>query len=244
MQRRYKKNISSHQVQAEVAHILKGLEKVLYGNGKDIHYKKERDFTTIPGKSCSNGVILHFDQDDEKHEVNCYITWNGITIPVRYDLSKADLPGGRNYVNESLSSGKICYCEIKRIWFRSGYKYYVDIYMKGEAPKKVKPGKSVMALTRGLPRSLLYPGMPYSWKSWLPSVWITTRRSQSSRDRSMSPPERRTRTSSRKTAPAGKDPGGRKNTGHFPKTVSGKRRSCGNCTAENRHMPNAGMKTC
>ena len=86
MQRRYKKNISSHQVQAEVAHILKGLEKVLYGDGKDIHYKKERDFTTIPGKSCSNGVILHFDQDDEKHEVNCYITWNGIAIPVRYDL--------------------------------------------------------------------------------------------------------------------------------------------------------------
>ena len=149
MQRRYKKNISSHQVQAEVAHILKGLEKVLYGDGKDIHYKKERDFTTIPGKSCSNGVILHFDQDDEKHEVNCYITWNGITIPVRYDLSKADLPGGRNYVNESLSSGKICCCEIKRIWFRSGYKYYVDIYMKGEAPKKVEPGKSVMGIDEG-----------------------------------------------------------------------------------------------
>ena len=149
MQKWYKKNISSHQVQAEVAHILKGLEKVLYGDGKDIHYKKERDFTTIPGKSCSNGVILHFDQDDEKHEVNCYITWNGITIPVRYDLSKADLPGGRNYVNESLSSGKICYCEIKRIWFRSGYKYYVDIYMKGEAPKKVVPGKSVMGIDEG-----------------------------------------------------------------------------------------------
>ena len=88
-------------------------------------------------------------QDDEKHEVNCYITWNGITIPVRYDLSKADLPGGRNYVNESLSSGKICYCEIKRIWFRSGYKYYVDIYMKGDAPKKVEPGKSVMGIDEG-----------------------------------------------------------------------------------------------
>lgn len=41
MQKRYKKNISFHQVQAEVAHILKGLEKVLYGDGKDIHYKKE-----------------------------------------------------------------------------------------------------------------------------------------------------------------------------------------------------------
>ena len=148
MQKRYKRNLSSHQVQAEVAHILKGLEKVLYGNGKDIHYKKEMDLTTIPGKS-SNGVVLHFDQDDEKHVVNCYITWNGIQIPVKYDLSKADLPGGRNYVNEALSSGKICYCEIKRIWFRSGYKYYVDIYMKGEAPKKMEPGISVMGIDEG-----------------------------------------------------------------------------------------------
>ena len=41
MQKRYKRNLSSHQVQAEVAHILKGLEKVLYGNGKDVHYKKK-----------------------------------------------------------------------------------------------------------------------------------------------------------------------------------------------------------
>lgn len=148
MQKRYKRNLSSHQVQAEVAHILKGLEKVLYGNGKDVHYKKEKDFTTILGKS-SNGVVLHFDQDDEKHVVNCYITWNGIKIPVKYDLSKADLPGGRNYVNEALSSGKICYCEIKRIWFRSGYKYYVDIYMKGETPKKVEPGTSLMGIDEG-----------------------------------------------------------------------------------------------
>ena len=40
MQRRYKKNISSHQVQAEVAHIVKGVDAVLFGNGKDVHYRR------------------------------------------------------------------------------------------------------------------------------------------------------------------------------------------------------------
>ena len=61
MQRRYKKNISSHQVQAEVAHIMKGVDAVLFGNGKDVHYKKESDFHKIPGKSLS-GVAIRFDQ--------------------------------------------------------------------------------------------------------------------------------------------------------------------------------------
>ena len=44
MQHQYKKNISSHQVQAEAAHVYKGVEAVLFGNGKDVHYKKESDF--------------------------------------------------------------------------------------------------------------------------------------------------------------------------------------------------------
>ena len=48
MQHQYKKNISSHQVQAEAAHVYKGVETVLFGSGKDVHYKKESDFRTIP----------------------------------------------------------------------------------------------------------------------------------------------------------------------------------------------------
>ena len=57
MQHQYKKNISSHQVQAEAAHVYKGVEAVLFGNGKDVHYKKESDFRTIPGKDMSLSLI-------------------------------------------------------------------------------------------------------------------------------------------------------------------------------------------
>ena len=71
IQRQYKKNISSHQVQAEVAHIYKGVEAVLFGNGKDVHYKKESGFRTIPGKSL-NGVKIYFDQNDEKHQMEWF----------------------------------------------------------------------------------------------------------------------------------------------------------------------------
>lgn len=148
MQRRYKKNISSHQVQAEVAHIMKGVDAVLFGNGKDVHYKKESDFHTIPGKSLS-GVAIRFDQNNEKRQIDCYIKWNGLKIPVKYDISKPDMPGEKNYINESLSIGVIKYCEIERLWFKSGWHYYVKLYMTENAPKKITHGKSTMGIDEG-----------------------------------------------------------------------------------------------
>lgn len=148
MQRRYKKNLSSHQVQAEVTHILKGVDSVLFGNGKDVHYKKSSDFRTIPGKSL-NGVSICFGQNDKKHQVDCYIKWNGIKVSVKYDISKPDMQDGRNYINESLSNGIIKYCEIERLWFQSGWHYYVNLYLTESAPKKMTPGKSTMGMDEG-----------------------------------------------------------------------------------------------
>lgn len=150
MQKRYKKNIATHQVQAEVKHIWKGVEIVLFGNGKDVHYKKSVDFHTMPGKSNTNGAIIHFDENPDTHKTDCYITWNKLHIPVKYDTSKPDMPDGRNYINESLAAGKIKYCEIVRLWFKSGWKYYVNIYIDGNAPKKLTPGKSVMGIDEGV----------------------------------------------------------------------------------------------
>lgn len=148
MQRRYKKNISSHQVQAEVAHIVKGVDAVLFGNGKDVHYKKESDFRTIPGKDMS-GLKIYFNQNDEKHQVDCYIKWKNLTVPVRYDISKADMLDDKNYINESLSCGKIKYCEIVRLWFKNGWHYYVNLVMTENAPKKLTPGKSIIGIDEG-----------------------------------------------------------------------------------------------
>lgn len=148
MQHQYKKNISSHQVQAEAAHVYKGVETVLFGSGKDVHYKKESDFRTIPGKDMS-GVRIYFNQDDKKHQVDCYIKWNGLIIPVRYDISKSDMLDDKNYVNEALSCGKIKYCEIVRLWFKNGWRYYVNLVMTENVPKKLTPGKSTLGIDEG-----------------------------------------------------------------------------------------------
>lgn len=148
MQHQYKKNISSHQVQAEAAHVYNGVEAVLFGNGKDVHYKKESDFRTIPGKDMS-GVRIYFNQNDEKYQVDCCIKWNGLIIPVKYDISKSDMLDNKNYINEALSCGKIKYCEIVRLWFKNGWHYYVNLVMMENAPKKLAPGKSTLGIDEG-----------------------------------------------------------------------------------------------
>ena len=59
------------------------------------------------------------------------------------------MPDEKNYINESLSIGVIKYCEIERLWFKSGWHYYVKLYMTENAPKKISPGKSIMGIDEG-----------------------------------------------------------------------------------------------
>lgn len=149
MQKRFRKHISSQQAQAEAEKVLRGVEKVLYGDGKDVHFKKYPEFCTITGKSITNGVKFFLIPDHENRRMDCHIAWNGLEIPVKLDISKADLPDGKNYVWESLNAGALKYCEIVRLWFSSGWRYYVNLYLDGDAPKKLTPGKSVMGLDEG-----------------------------------------------------------------------------------------------
>ena len=149
MQKRFRKHISSQQAQAEVNKVMRGVEAVLYGDGKDVHFKKYPEFRTITGKGITNGVKFFLIPDHENRRMDCHIVWNGLEIPVKLNLSKADLPDGKNYVWESLNAGTLKYCEIVRLWFTSGWRYYVNLYLDGDAPKKLTPGKSVMGLDEG-----------------------------------------------------------------------------------------------
>ena len=115
--------------------------------------------------------------------------------------------------------------------------------MKGEAPKKVEPGKSVMGIDEGTSTVAAVSGDAVFLEELAPQCV--------GYNKEITKLQRQIDVSTRKTNPdkfnedgTCRKRSGRKNTGRFPKTVSGKRRSCGNCTAENRHMPNAGMKTC
>ena len=123
------------------------MEKVLFGDGRDIHYKKYRDIRTIRGKQNTTGI--RFIKDILS------VLWNGHTIPVvcKERLDKAAVNGVKNkdtaYKLESLS-GDTRYCEIVREEFMDGYHYYANLYIDGDAPKKLTPGTGRCGIDPGV----------------------------------------------------------------------------------------------
>lgn len=120
--KQFRKCLSSQQVQKEATRVWRGVEDVLYGDGKELHFKKFRDFNTICGKTNTNGVKFYKD--------TCSIEWLGLNINCK-------LPKNKDYMLEALDSD-ISYCEIERKMFPNGWHYYVVIYLKGDAPRKLK----------------------------------------------------------------------------------------------------------
>ena len=120
--RQFRKCLASQQVQKEATRVWRGVEDVLYGNGKELHFKKFRDFNTICGKTNTNGVKFYKDI--------CSIEWLGLNI-------RCKLPKDKGYILEALDSD-ISYCEIERKMFPNGWHYYVVVYLKGDAPHKLK----------------------------------------------------------------------------------------------------------
>ena len=104
---------------------------------KELHFKKLMDFDTIGGKSNKNGA--RFDLDA------MYVNWLGLSLKCYLPKSENSL----SYVWESLK-GKISYCNIKRLMFSSGWRYYAEIVVSGAAPTRVSIGTSTMGIDPGV----------------------------------------------------------------------------------------------
>ena len=134
----YRGLISSQQVRAEAANVWAGVEKCLFGKGKDIHFKKFMDFDTIGGKSNLNGAKLNTD--------TMTVSWIGLKLKCYLPKKASD----RDYILEALDH-KISYCTIKRMMFSSDWRYYLVVTLDGNAPhreRKVKAG--VMGIDPGV----------------------------------------------------------------------------------------------
>lgn len=136
--KRYRKLLSSQQVQAEAKRVWCSVEDYLFGNGNSVHFKKYMDFDTVGGKSNLNGA--RFDKNFMT------VSWLGMELQC-YLPKNAD---SRDYVLESLDH-KISYCMIKRRMFSSGWRYYAVVILDGEAPHKDhKTGISTMGIDPGV----------------------------------------------------------------------------------------------
>lgn len=117
MQRHFKDNIDSFTAQKIASSVWKAYEKLFYGNGKRISYKRYGELHSLEGKSNKTGIRFK----DKK------LYWNGLCIPV----AVKNTPYERECFNN-----EIAYCRIARKFIRGRYKYYVQIVFKGTPPVK------------------------------------------------------------------------------------------------------------
>ena len=119
MQKYFKSNMDSFTAQKIATELWKSYDKLFYGNGKKVYYKKYGEFNSLEGKSNTTGIRFKDDM----------ITWNGLKIPVVIDYD--------NYYEYQAMQSKICYNRIVRKYVRNKYKYYVQIVWKGNPPVKI-----------------------------------------------------------------------------------------------------------
>ena len=119
MQHHFKNNIDSFTAQKIATYLWKAYDKLLFGNGKSVHYKRYGAFNTFEGKSNKTGIRFRGNN----------LIWNKLNIPVIIDYKNP-------YEIQALEN-EIAYCRIVRKFVRNKYKFYLQIVFKGIAPVKI-----------------------------------------------------------------------------------------------------------
>ena len=148
-QKRNNNHITSHIAQKEAYFVWEAVEKVLFGDGEEIHFKKWDAFRTISGKSAKNGICYYnkkFGVDNTRTKYNPVhdigIEFLGLDIAIKMDWDD-------NYKVKSIHN-KVKYCTILREMFSGGYRYYVILTLDGDAPKKFTMGDAVAGCDPGV----------------------------------------------------------------------------------------------
>ena len=118
-QKHFKNNIDSRTTQKIASNLWRAYDKLFFGNGEEVKYKKINSLNSLEGKTNKCGIRF---KDDT-------ILWNGLSIPVKIDYN--------NYYEYQCMQNIICYNRIVRKLIRGKYKYYVQIVFKGTPPIKV-----------------------------------------------------------------------------------------------------------
>lgn len=119
MQKHFKENIDSFTAQKIATTLWKSYDKLFFGNGMRVYFKRYGELNSLEGKSNKTGIRL----------INDTLIWNGLKIPVVIDYV--------NYYENQAMQCDICYNRIVRKYVRNKYKFYVQVVFKGSPPVKV-----------------------------------------------------------------------------------------------------------
>lgn len=119
IQKHFKDNIDSFTSQKIATTLWKSYDRLFFGNGRKVYFKRYRELNSLEGKSNKTGIRL----------INDTLIWNGLKIPVVIDYN--------NYYEYQAMQCDICYNRIVRKYVRNKYKFYIQIVFKGISPVKV-----------------------------------------------------------------------------------------------------------
>lgn len=122
---RYNTSLDSLTANSIAANVWTAWEKVLFGNGKKVHFKKYGSVNVLQGQSNKSGIRY----------IDGNIKMNGRYVKplvLRMKLDKRD-----SFKMTALECNTIRYCAIVRKWVKTKYHYYVQITFKGALPPKI-----------------------------------------------------------------------------------------------------------
>ena len=121
MQKHFKENIDSFTAQKIASQVWKSYDKLLYGNGEQLHFKPyNKPLNSLEGKWNKSGIVY-------KIETNT-LEWNKLKINVQSRFNDYEISALRD---------KICFCRIVRKFIRGKYKYTLQIILDGIPPIKI-----------------------------------------------------------------------------------------------------------
>ena len=131
----FKKQINAHIAQTLAKRLWKSFDKLFYGNGQRVCFKKYGQLNSLEGKTNATGIVF------KTATRTC--EWSGLRMPVLIDDNNP-------YEMECLER-TVAYCRIVRQFVRSKRKYYLQIVFKGEksAKRRKSDGSFVHVLGNG-----------------------------------------------------------------------------------------------
>ena len=117
---KHRKHLDANTIQKIGTAVWKSTSKLLFGNGKRIHFKTYDRLLSLEGKTNKSGIRF---KDGS-------LCWLGLKIPVRVRAN--DL-----YAQKALCD-RIKYCRIVRRWHGNGFRYFLQLVLEGTPPNKPK----------------------------------------------------------------------------------------------------------
>ena len=146
LMKKYKNYLSSQMVQAICDDCYTALEKVMFSNGKKIHFKKYEDIMCLKCKEITNGFTFKSIKQGVKKigtDYNTVITPDGQSF--NFEIDEKD-----EYEINAFRPGDIKYIQITRRQFNNYYHYYVQFVTDGVPPLKIHKGNGSSGIDLGI----------------------------------------------------------------------------------------------